>query len=181
MLLRPDRLTSSRAGSRTMGNRSWYMGAASAGLAAMCTLAFPAVTSAQDEPSEALLDCRAIGSDDERLAGYDRALDTQYGVDEELQEKRQQYRRERFGLPVDSSGARMAELTATIAAVDANLRTGQTTIALDNGQVWQVLSSGGLRARFRVGSEVTISESATGGYRVRIADKTGFKGVTRIR
>jgi hypothetical protein len=29
--------------------------------------------------------------------------------------------------------------------------------------------------------EVTISESATGGYRVRIADKTGFKGVTRIR
>ena len=102
-------------------------------------------------------------------------------MDEELQEKRRQYRRERFGLPVDSSGSRMAELTATIAAVDANLRTGQTTIALDNGQVWQVLSSGGLRARFRVGLEVTISESATGGYRVRIADKTGFKGVTRIR
>ena len=150
-----------------MGNRSWYMAAASVGLAAICTLAFPAVTSAQDAPSEALLDCRAIGSDDERLACYDQALDTQYGVDEELQEKRRQYRRERFGLPVDSSGSRMAELTATI--------------ALDNGQVWQVLSSGGLRARFRVGLEVTISESATGGYRVRIADKTGFKGVTRIR
>ena len=74
MLLRPDRLASSRAGSRTMGNRSWCMGAASAGLAAICTLAFPAVTSAQDAPSEALLDCRAIGSDDERLACYDQAL-----------------------------------------------------------------------------------------------------------
>ncbi|WP_306093785.1 hypothetical protein [Qipengyuania flava] len=115
------------------------------------------------------------------MACYDAALDAQYGVDEELVEKRKEYRRQRFGLPVDSSGARMTELEAIVAAVDSNLRTRQTTVALDNGQEWQVLSTGGLRAQFKPGQSVTISESATGGYRIRIADKKGFKGVSRVR
>jgi|TARA_R110000751_G_scaffold2018_11_gene9296 hypothetical protein len=141
----------------------------------------PVALLAQEAPSPALLDCRAIGSDDDRLECYDEALDAQYGVDEELVEKRAKYRRERFGLPVDSSGMRMTELEATVAEVDANLRTRQTTVALDNGQVWQVLSTGGLRAQFKPGQSVTISESATGGYRIRIADKKGFKGVARVR
>ena len=47
--------------------------------------------------------------------------------------------------------------------------------------VQQVLSTGGLRAQFKPGQSVTISESATGGYRIRIADKKGFKGVSRVR
>ncbi|MBO9503496.1 hypothetical protein J7348_02560 [Qipengyuania flava] len=143
--------------------------------------ACPPVGFAQETPSKDLLDCRAIGSDDDRLACYDAALDAQYGVDEELVEKRKEYRRQRFGLPVDSSGARMTELEAIVAAVDSNLRTRQTTVALDNGQEWQVLSTGGLRAQFKPGQSVTISESATGGYRIRIADKKGFKGVSRVR
>jgi len=151
------------------------------GLIAVACLSVPAVLSAQDAPSRAILECRAIGSDSDRLKCYDSTLDEQYGVDEELQEKRAQYRRERFGLPVDDSGMQLTELEANVAAVDADLRTGQTTVALDNGQHWRLTSSGGLRATIRPGMTVVISESGTGGYRLRIPDKTGFKGVVRLR
>ncbi len=143
-------------------------------------LAVPA--SAQESSTDATLkECRAIGSDSKRLRCYDRTLDELYGVDEELQEKRAEYKRERFGLPVDDSGNRLTELEAAITEVDENLRTGVTFIALENGQVWQLLSSGGLRARFRNGQKVTITESRTGGYRLRLENRKGFKGVKRIR
>lgn len=131
--------------------------------------------------NSALEECRAIGSDSKRLKCYDAALDAIYGVDEELQAKREEYRRDRFGLPVDDSGMQLTELEAVVAEVDENIRTGATSIALDNGQVWQLNSTGGLRASFRPGMTVIISESGTGGYRIRIPEKTGFKGVNRVR
>lgn len=141
----------------------------------------PASLTAQDDPSRAINECRAIGSDKDRLKCYDNALDEIYGVDEELQEKRAQYRRERFGLPVDDSGIQLTELEASVSDVDADLRSGLTTIALDNGQHWRLTSSGGLRANFKPGMKVVISESGTGGYRIRIVDRNGFKGVVRVR
>jgi len=144
-------------------------------------LSVPAIAAAQDAASQDLLDCRAIGSDKDRLECYDKALDDQYGIDEDLQEKRAQYRRERFGLPVDDSGMQLTELEATVSGVESDMRTGQTTIALDNGQHWHLTSSGGLRARIKPGMLVVISESGTGGYRIRIPEKTGFKGVVRVR
>lgn len=125
--------------------------------------------------------CRAIPSDSERLECYDRALDAAYGVSKELEEKRAEYRRARFGLPLDSNGMEITELTATIANVDENLRTNKTLFTLENGQVWELLSSGGLRTRLKPGMEVSISESGTGGYRLRVPDKSGFKGVNRLR
>lgn len=151
------------------------------GMFALACWAVPSVAAGQEAASQDLLECRAIGGDKDRLACYDRALDEQYGVDEELQEKRAQYRRERFGLPVDDSGIQLTELEANVAAVEADMRTGQTTIALDNGQQWRLTSSGGLRATFKPGMPVVISESGTGGYRIRIPEKTGFKGVIRVR
>ncbi len=151
------------------------------GLIVAACLSFPAMVSAQDAPSQAILECRAIGSDKERLNCYDKALDDQYGVDEELQEKRAQHRRERFGLPVGDSGVQLTELEASVAAVDANLRSGVTIIALDNGQQWRLTSSGGLRSQFKPGMSVVISESGTGGYRIRVPDKNGFRGVVRVR
>lgn len=136
---------------------------------------------AQDSGSKGVLDCRAIGNDKDRLDCYDAALDAQYGVDEQLREKRAQYRRDRFGLPVDDSGMQMTELKASVAAVDSDVRTGATTIALDNGQQWRLTANGSLRALFKPGMAVIISESGTGGYRIRIADKEGFKGVVRVK
>ncbi len=139
--------------------------------------------SAQEVPnaSPALEECRAIGSDSDRLRCYDTALDAIYGVDEELEAKREQFRRDRFGLPVGDNGVQLTALEATVAAVDENIRTGIIVVTLDNGQVWQLTSTGGLRARFRPGMAVVISESGTGGYRIRIPEKTGFRGVNRIR
>jgi hypothetical protein len=151
------------------------------GLIVAACISLPATLSAQDAPSRAILECRAIGSDKDRLQCYDDALEDHYGVDEELQEKRAQYRRERFGLPVDGSGLQLTELKASVSGVEADLRTNQTTIALDNGQHWRLTSSGGLRTQFKPGMNVVISESGTGGYRIRIVDRNGFKGVVRVR
>lgn len=150
-------------------------------LLAGAATASPAFAQTTDAADPTLERCRAIGKDSERLKCYDAALDAMYGVDEALEAKRAEYRRDRFGLPVDESGMQLTELEATVAEVDENIRTGTTVIALDNGQVWQLTSTGGLRARFRPGLAVIISESGTGGYRIRIPDKTGFKGVNRIR
>ena len=150
-------------------------------LAAMAGL-LPVAAQAQDPSDGAkLLECRAVAKGSDRLKCYDAALDEMYGVDEELQAKREKDKRDRFGLPVDDDGLQLTELTATITEVDANMRFGTTTIALDNGQAWQLLSSGGLRTTMRTGMTVTISESRTGGYRLRVEDKNGFRGVTRVR
>lgn len=139
--------------------------------------------SAQDAPPthRSLHACREIDSSAERLECYDLALDALYGVDESLVTKRDAYKRKRFGLPLDGQGTEMVELDATIARVDEDLRTRTTVIELENGQLWRLTSTGGLRASFKPGLTVTISESGTGGFRIRIPGKTGFKGVTRIR
>ena len=132
-------------------------------------------------PAESLQECREIDGGAERLECYDSALDAIYGIDENVEAKRAEYRRKRFGLASDEQGMEITELTATVSRVDEDLRTRATIVELENGQAWQLTSTGGLRARFVPGLTVVISESGTGGYRIRIPGKTGFKGVNRIR
>ena len=149
-------------------------------LSGMALLAWNAAAASAQDSDAALQECRAIGDDAARLTCYDKALDAQFGVDQALEAKRAQNRRDRFGLPVDSSGLQLTELEAIVAEVDEDLRTGSTLIVLDNGQVWQLTGGGGLRARMKPGMTVVISESGTGGYRLRVPDKPGFKGITRV-
>lgn len=125
--------------------------------------------------------CRDEMDDSKRLRCFDRALDVVLGVDEKLVAKREEFRKGRFGLPVDDSGMRLTELQATVSHADEDLRRGGVVLALDNGQVWQLLSDGGLRTSYRPGMTVVISEGRMGGYRLRVPDKTGFRGVVRIR
>lgn len=149
---------------------------------ALSLIAVPVFAQASDrEAAEPLMVCRVIDDRSDRLECFDRAMDTLYGVDEVLAKRRDEQRQARFGLPVDDQGMQMTELTAVITEVDEDLRSDRISIALDNGQVWRLLSSGGLRTRFKPGMQVVISESGTGGYRVRLPEKTGFKGVARVR
>lgn len=142
----------------------------------------PVFAQANDrEIAEPLLTCRQIDDRAERLDCFDRAMDTLYGVDEVLAKRRIEQKQARFGLPVDDKGMQLTELAAVVTEVDESLRTDRVLIALNNGQVWQLLSSGGLRARFKPGIPVVISESPTGGYRLRIPEKVGFRGVARVR
>lgn len=129
----------------------------------------------------ALEACRAEMNDGKRLRCYDQALDTALGVDEKIVARREEFKRERFGLPVDDNGMRMLELESTVRAVDVNMRRDLTTIELDNGQVWRLTSSGGLRASFDPGTKVVVTDSGVSGYRIRIPGKTGFKGIIRVR
>lgn len=153
--------------------------------AATCALAMSAPAFGQEVQTDALErplnTCRAQADDAERLACYDRTLDDIFGVDAELQAKREKTRKDRFGLPTDGSGLQMTELTAIVSEVDEDLRTRAVTFALENGQVWRLGSTGGLRARIKRGMEVVISESGTGGYRLRVEGKPGFRGVDRVR
>lgn len=125
--------------------------------------------------------CREEMDDSKRLRCFDRALDTVLGVDEKLGAKREEFRKGRFGLPIDDTGMRLTELQATVSQADEDLRRGSVVLTLDNGQAWQLLSDGGLQMSFRPGMTVVISEGRMGGYRLRVPDKTGFRGVLRIR
>jgi hypothetical protein len=154
-------------------------------LAAPALAIMPMTATAQTgEPAQlgpALQVCRGEADDSRRLACYDQVLDRVLGVDPALVATREAYRRERFGLPVDSDGSRMTELTTTIAAVDEDIRRGTSVVTLENGQVWSLLSGGGLRASMKPGMTVSISASGIGGYRLRVPGKPGFRGVARVR
>lgn len=151
-----------------------------AAFAGAAVLASPAQAQQTGAPLSDLRICRDEMDDSKRLRCFDRALDTVFGVDEKLVAKREEFRKGRFGLPVDDSGMRLTELQATVSQADENLRRGGVILTLDNGQVWQLLSDGGLRTSYRPGMTVVISEGRMGGYRLRVPDKTGFKGVLRI-
>ena len=158
--------------------RGWtVLGFAGLGLASAAIAQSPAGTGL----TTALETCRAEMSDAKRLRCYDQALDTALGVDEKIVAKREEFKRQRFGLPVDDNGMRMLELEATIRSVDVNMRKDITVIELDNGQMWQLTASGGLRNGFEPGAKVIVTDSGVSGYRIRIPDKTGFRGIIRVR
>ena len=152
-------------------------------VAALVVCASASSASAQDagQGNSALEQCRLIGDESERLGCYDRALDAMYGVDEELEQARVEAKADRFGLRNDDGGLENSELVGTISEVQSNIKYGTTVIALDNGQVWQVLDQGILRARFQTGDTVTIGKSALGGFRLRMEGRQGYRSVKRLR
>lgn len=87
----------------------------------------------------------------------------------------------------DTSSALFQEDKKTennISAVVSEVLTdalGNYVLILDNGQIWRSTSNKSFRGRVRNGWQVEISKIWSGGYRLTIADKTGFLGVSRVR
>lgn len=145
---------------------------------AFIALASSSTALAQDKPdvTDAVLKCREIDRNRSRLKCFDQALDEAFGQDEEIEERREAT----FGLPDEETGDADA-LVAMIAEVKRDPMYGTTVIALDNGQVWQAISSGNLRRGIKAGRRATISSGAFGSFRLTVEGAKGFRGVKRIR
>lgn len=149
------------------------LGAMAAGLAIA-----PTHARAQPVPNvtDAMLECRKLEKNKDRLACFDRVMTDAFGVDEVIEERRTSD----FGLPereVRDEGVLEAVITAI--ALDPSMGLGRVT--LDNGQVWQTTSNGSLLPRLRTGQTVTIARGGFSGYRLRVEGITGYQGVRRSR
>ncbi len=74
---------------------------------------------------------------------------------------------------------RNLRIEATIAGFDMSPYGAMFT--LDNGQVWQTNSFGGLSTVPRIGQKVTIESGPLGGYRLTLEGKTREVGVKRVQ
>lgn len=126
--------------------------------------------------------CRGVMNKDDRLACFDRTAMVVFGPDEALEQRRAEHERSQFGAGRrEDRGGELREITASIRAIEDDLRTGEGVIVLDNGQVWQFLSDGRLATVLRSGMPVTIGRSSFGGYRLTVSGKQGFRGVRRLK
>lgn len=144
-------------------------------------LAAPAASQAHD-PSliASLQECRNRLEDDKRLACFDRTLDQELGVSEELQKRRMAEVKDRFGRP-DNAFEQITELRAVVVNVDADPRTSIGLITLKNGQVWETTSQGSMRISGLDGQTITIVPNALSGYKMTVQGRAGFRGVKRRR
>lgn len=146
-------------------------------LALVCGMsASPLAAQSQPDVTDAMLECREITRDTDRLKCFDRVLDANFEPDPKIEEQREAA----FGITSEDSRAEAEELSATITEVEVDQKFGTILFALDNGQVWQASASGSLR-RFRIGDQATIAEDRFGGFRVRLEGRRGFRGVKRVR
>jgi len=129
-----------------------------------------------------MLACRRIDGATERLQCYDRAMDARFGVDRQIAERREQKKRDAFGVTGAADDERdVEELSSKIAAVDHYRQLGYAVITLANGQRWRTTTSGSLLPALRPGQAATIRKSGMFGYRLRTEERSGFQGVIRLR
>lgn len=143
-------------------------------------------TEAPDPLHPSLRACAVLKDDLERLACYDRAVETiasgaatnapaatpqdMFGMDPELsRETSKQEPVKRETLP---------EITAKVTGVRTSA-IGQTLIELDNGQVWQPTEEKRTLV-IKAGDSVTISRAALGTFRLVTSDKRSAR-VKRVR
>ncbi|TCD06226.1 hypothetical protein EYB45_00315 [Erythrobacteraceae bacterium CFH 75059] len=146
-------------------------------------------------PLRAVVDCRSLPADAERLACYDRTV---AALEEERREGRiavtsieevRAARRSLFGLPL--GGVRLfpgvrdggadeepESVTGTIRAVQTT-RSGNWLVQIDDA-VWQTTESGYFQTLPRVGQEATVTRGLLGSYRLSVAGRPGLRAV-RVR
>lgn len=158
-------------------------------------LAMPA--SAQDAPRpaalQALTACRALTSDAERLACFDRAaaeLDASVERKEVVVLDKQEVKKTRrslfgFSLPKlrlfgndrdqdEAEEAEFQEITTTVKSL-RRLRTGQWQFTIEDGAVWQTTESPSFQPG--IGETVTIKKGLLGSYFIRFGKSRPVKGI----
>jgi hypothetical protein len=142
---------------------------------------------------DALAACRAILTDGDRLACYDRIATRIASARDsgELlvfdRQKVEAERRVRFGLvdppegsdtPAPREAARVTEIETTVKAVTPGAERGVYLIDLANGQRWRTLET--ISVEPRVGAVIRLATTVTGGFRASVARGRAF-GVRRVR
>ena len=118
-------------------------------------------------------------SEEERKAEIAAKAQADFGLNAaqiNLKGKREHPNREQREHFTESENLRVE---ATIAALD--ISPYGTIFMLNNGQVWQTTSFGGLNTVPHIGQKVTVQSGTLGGYRLTLEGKTREVGVKRIK
>lgn len=134
----------------------------------------------------AVLDCRAIKANEERLACYDRtvtALDSARASKEIFVADKAQIQETKRGLfgytmpnvPVlgDDDSEQINEITAKV-AVSRNDANGRFILQLDNGSRWRQIETVDMRTP-RAGDSIVIKRAALGSYMAKINNQRAFR------
>jgi hypothetical protein len=159
------------------------------GVGAGGAIAAPPKPSSAPAPAvQAVLACRSITDDTQRLACFDRA--TAAMGDAEVKgdlltldrEQRRAVRQQAFGLPLPAmdlfnKGEKPEEvnrLTATVAAASQN-PYGKWILRLDDGAVWRQIDDNEPIKEPRKGSTVVIKKGVLGSFFIDIDGEAGFR------
>ena len=153
---------------------------------ALCALAFPVAAEAQTAADHAFAQCGTLSDANARLACYDAARDQsrathwpEFGAPQ-TEAMPPQAAPQVTARPQPPPGE--GKLVAAVARYSLS-PSGQFTVVLDNGEIWQQLSSDDGLAQFRRNARnvVQISKGFWGSYDLRLnATNIVFK-VTRIK
>lgn len=150
--------------------------------------AAPTKPSATAPAVQAVLACRSITDDSQRLACFDHATATMGDAEAKGdlltldREQRRAVRRQAFGLPLPAldlfnKGEKPEEvnrLTATVAAASQN-PYGKWIIRLDDGAVWRQIDDNQPIKEPRKGSNVVIKKGVLGSFFIDIDGEAGFR------
>ena len=163
-------------------------------IAMASALVIPGAAAAQQEMTaaalplqfSAVLDCRAIKADEERLACYDRtvaALDSARAAKEIFVADKAQIQETKRGLfgyampkvPVlgDEDSEQINEITARVSA-SRNDANGRFILQLDNGSRWRQIETVDMRTP-RTGDSIVIKRAALGSYMAKINNQRAFR------
>ena len=143
------------------------------------------------QPFEALVRCRAITGDAERLACFDRAAASLQAAAERrdlVVVDRQQVRESRrrlFGLPLPRlpifGGGDDDEGAEEISSIESNIASavetgyGRWAVRLQDGSTWVQTDNNIIAARPRVGQPVRVNRGALGTYMMRVNGQPGVR------
>jgi len=122
-----------------------------------------------------LADCRAIGSDAERLACYDAAAAGMAAAEELFGHDSARNAAE---LRAAAGIGELEAITATVNSIATDPH-GRLLLALDNGQHWEQVDPG--RLAIQPGALVRIRRAALGSYLLGIEGRAGSMRVRRRR
>jgi hypothetical protein len=137
---------------------------------------------------QAVLACRSLTDDTQRLACFDRATAAMGDAEAKGdlltldREQRRTVRRQAFGLPLPAldlfnKGEKPEEvdrLTATVAAASQN-PYGKWVIRLDDGAVWRQIDDNEPVKEPRKGSTIVIKKGVLGSFFIDIDGEAGFR------
>lgn len=161
----------------------------------MLAEAQPAQTAAPPAALNALLQCRTVADEAERLRCYDaaavgfQAATTRGDVLVVDRQQVQRTRRRLFGLPLPDinifgDGERAVEqpksVEGEIAGVSFNGERGGWVMTLKDGAVWAQTDNTPLALQPRVGQKVVVNRAALGSYMMRVNRQPGIR-VRRVR
>ncbi len=172
--------------------RPWIAAAALAALTGGLAMAASPPVPARAPVIQSVLDCRKVEDTAQRLACYDKAVDTVAKADASGdlvtvdRDQRRTLRRQAYGFNLPSlnmfdRGEKVEEnerLTAKVASASQD-KNGRWVVRLDDGAVWAHTDDSTLYPGPRPGSTAVVRKGSLGSFFMNIDGKEDFKAARR--